>query len=107
MIRFIHDELGRKMSKSLGNVVDPNEVLNLFPSDSFRISLIANNPFGGDVPFNIANLVAVHNADLADTIGNLVNRCAAICSKFDFFLLLSLLISLSLLSLLLLPLYYY
>ena len=81
---FIHDHLGRKMSKSLGNVIDPNEILNKYPSDSFRLSLIHSNPFGGDIPFSEETLVLIHNADLADTLGNLVNRCSVILSKFVY-----------------------
>lgn len=79
---FIHDENGNKMSKSLNNVIDPNEILNEFPSDSFRLSLIAQNAFGNDISFSKDRLITIHNADIADTIGNLVNRSCSMIKLY-------------------------
>lgn len=79
---FVHDEDGRKMSKSLGNVINPNDILDKYPSDSFRLSLINQNPFGNDISFGLDKIVSVHNSDLADTIGNLVHRCGIMVEKY-------------------------
>ena len=79
---FVNDEEGRKMSKSKGNVVDPHPILDKYPADSFRLFLMHNITFGNDLPFSETNLVMVHNADLADSLGNLVNRVTNITGKY-------------------------
>ena len=79
---FVHGGDGRKMSKSLGNVVDPYEVLTRFPVDSFRFFLVRDAPFGGDVTFSETALALRHNSELADTFGNLVHRSLALALKY-------------------------
>jgi methionyl-tRNA synthetase len=64
---FVNGKDGRKMSKSLGNVVDPHDLLGRYPVDSFRFYL-TKDPFGGDVSFNEDALVAYHNGELADVL---------------------------------------
>ena len=78
---FVTASDGQKMSKSIGNVVDPLEQLAKYPSDSFRYYLMRNGVYGSDIPFSEANLVYVHNADLADVLGNLVHRATNLCAK--------------------------
>ncbi|ARF10293.1 methionyl-tRNA synthetase [Hokovirus HKV1] len=78
---FIHDINGYKMSKSLFNVIDPNVILDKYSSDSMRIYLINQNPLYNDLSFNLDKLILTYNADLADTIGNLVTRTVAILEK--------------------------
>eukprot|EP00756_Hemistasia_phaeocysticola_P067205 Hpha_TRINITY_DN9795_c0_g1::TRINITY_DN9795_c0_g1_i1::g.10269::m.10269/K01874/MARS, metG; methionyl-tRNA synthetase len=73
---------GTKMSKSLGNVVDPNKMLDLFPADTFRFYLCNEGNFGADLKFSVKSLVNMHNACLADDLGNLANRAVALCAKF-------------------------
>ena len=69
---FVTAADGQKMSKSIGNVVDPLEQLAKYSSDSFRYYLLRNGVYGSDIPFSESNLVYVHNSDLADVMGNLV-----------------------------------
>ena len=80
---FVHGADGKKMSKSIGNVVDPYDVLNQFPVDSFRYFLMRDSPFGGDLTFSETALALRHNAELADTFGNLVNRSITLCAKYN------------------------
>jgi methionyl-tRNA synthetase len=74
-------EDGRKMSKSLGNGVDPIEVLNLFPLDSFRYYLLRAIPSGSDGAFVTADLKARHNSELANDLGNLLSRVVKLAAK--------------------------
>eukprot|EP00965_Chrysotila_dentata_P065617 2174445-Pleurochrysis_carterae.AAC.1 len=79
---FVHGADGRKMSKSLGNVVDPLEVLAKFDLDSFRYFVVRDAPLGGDLTFSEDALAIRHNAELIGTFGNLVNRALALCEKY-------------------------
>jgi methionyl-tRNA synthetase len=78
---FVTADDGQKMSKSIGNVVDPNDVLKRFSSDTFRYYLMRCGVYGADVPFSEPAMIAIHNADLADVIGNLVHRVTNLCKK--------------------------
>lgn len=69
---------GKKMSKSLGNVVDPNAVIAAYGADAFRFFLLREVPFGQDGDFSTPALVGRINHDLADEFGNLVGRIAAL-----------------------------
>eukprot|EP01043_Picozoa_sp_COSAG02_P034105 COSAG02_NODE_2366_length_9052_cov_1.784541_4_plen_1632_part_00 len=79
---FVNDQNGEKMSKSVGNVVDPIEQIKKYGSDSLRFFLIRSCPYGNDLPYSEAALQDLHNADLADTLGNLVNRGLNLCKKY-------------------------
>jgi methionyl-tRNA synthetase len=72
---------GQKMSKSIGNVVDPMDVLTRYSSDTFRYYLMRGGVYGSDIPFSETALVLTHNSDLADVLGNLVHRATNLCSK--------------------------
>ncbi|MBT4376648.1 methionine--tRNA ligase [archaeon] len=65
---------GRKMSKSLGNVVAPLEMIKKYPADSIRYALMRATPFGDDGDFSESALVDRHNNELANKLGNLVSR---------------------------------
>lgn len=71
---FISAADGRKMSKSFGNVIDPHDMLDKFPNDSFRYYLVKEAFFGADLRFSEDALRLAHNSELADTVGNLVSR---------------------------------
>lgn len=65
---------GEKMSKSRGNVVDPNQMVDQFGADAFRYFLLREVPFGQDGDFSHSALVTTVNAKLANGIGNLLSR---------------------------------
>ncbi len=65
---------GEKMSKSRGNVVDPNKMVDQFGADAFRYFLLREVPFGQDGDFSHSALVTTVNAKLANGIGNLLSR---------------------------------
>ena len=73
---------GRKMSKSLGNFVDPREITQEFGVDALRYFLLREMPFGNDGDFSKASLTKRYNAELANDLGNLVSRVAEMVDKF-------------------------
>lgn len=72
---------GKKMSKSLGNGVDPYEVIKDFPNDSFRYYLLRAIPSGLDGAFVIEDLKKRHNNELANDFGNLLSRVVKLAIK--------------------------
>ena len=73
---------GQKMSKSLGNVIDPNEVVKTYGVDEFRFFLFREVPFGLDGDFSRKALVHRLNGDLANDFGNLASRSTNMIEKF-------------------------
>jgi len=74
---------GQKMSKSLGNVVDPKKIVERYGVDSFRYFLFREVPFGEDGDFSEVTLIQRRNAELADELGNLVARVLTLIEKFS------------------------
>ena len=74
---------GKKMSKSLGNVVDPVEVVAKFGTDATRYFLLRHMPSYGDGDFSWERLEAAYNDELADQLGNAVSRTAAMIAKYQ------------------------
>jgi len=72
---------GKKLSKSSGIVVDPFDLSRKYPTDSIRYFLLRHIPFGEDGDFSEKALVDRHNNELADKLGNLVSRVAALAEK--------------------------
>jgi len=75
---------GVKMSKSLGNVIPPDELVDQFGSDASRYLLLTQYPFGMDGDIKKSQFIKKYNSDLANDLGNLVSRVAKmIMSNFD------------------------
>ncbi len=74
---------GEKMSKSRGNVVDPNKMIDEFGADAFRYFLLREVPFGQDGDFSQDAMVARINSDLANGIGNLLSRTLTMIERFS------------------------
>lgn len=72
---------GRKMSKSLGNGVDPYAVIDKLPLDSFRYYLLRAIPSGLDGAFVTGDLIGRHNSELANDYGNLMMRVIKLGAK--------------------------
>lgn len=73
---------GRKMSKTLGNVVDPFALLEKYGRDALRYYLLREIPYGQDTPVSEEALRTRYEADLADDLGNLVQRTRAMLFRF-------------------------
>ncbi|AQU86615.1 methionine--tRNA ligase [Komagataeibacter nataicola] len=65
---------GQKMSKSLGNVVDPRDLVKTFGLDPIRFFLMREMPFGGDSDLSRRAIISRMNVELANDLGNLAQR---------------------------------
>lgn len=81
---FVHEYFtvnGQKMSKTLGNVIDPMEMIEKYGTDALRYYCLAKiSPFQ-DGDFSEQKLIESYNSDLANGLGNLVARVAKLCEK--------------------------
>lgn len=83
---FAHGHLnlsGKKISKSIGNVIDPIDLIKRYGVDASRYLLLRDTPFGQDGDISDERFEAVYNSELADDLGNLVSRVAAMINKYQ------------------------
>ncbi len=73
---------GEKMSKTRGNVLDPDVALELFGVDGVRYLVLREIPFDRDGDVTLSGLVRRFNADLANDLGNLVNRTVSMSARY-------------------------
>ncbi len=73
-----------KISKSLGNVIEPMDIITKFSSDGFRYYFMRECPFPGDGEFSWSRFATVYNSDLGKNLGNLLSRVTTLIVKnFD------------------------
>lgn len=84
---FVHEYItidGQKMSKTLGNVIDPLELINKYGTDPLRFYFLKHvSPFA-DGDFSEKKFIEAYNADLANGLGNLVSRVAKLCENANY-----------------------
>ncbi len=73
---------GAKMSKSAGNVVDPNVLADKYGPEALRYYLMSDMATGSDADFSEERLVTRYNSDLANSVGNLLNRALTMTHKY-------------------------
>jgi methionyl-tRNA synthetase len=82
---FVHGYLlmgGEKMSKSLGNVLDPFAVIERFGSDALRFYLMRDVPFGQDGSVSTSSFEQRYESELANELGNLASRSIAMLGRY-------------------------
>jgi methionyl-tRNA synthetase len=71
-----------KLSKSLGNVVEPMDLIEKFSGEAFRYYFTSQCPFGGDGEFSFERFADTYNGGLANNLGNLYSRILTMCMKY-------------------------
>lgn len=80
---FVSGEGGQKMSKSLGNVVSPDDLLKEYPADAVRYYFLRHIPSYGDGDFSWQKLRSSYDNELANELGNAVQRTIAMINKYQ------------------------
>jgi methionyl-tRNA synthetase len=79
---FMLDRGGQRMSKTTGNTEDPNEAADTFGVDGVRYVVLREVPFDRDADVTYDGFVRRYNADLANDLGNLVNRTVSMSKRY-------------------------
>ena len=85
-VLYVHGHIGsggQKMSKTLGNVVDPFEIIENYGADALRYYVMRHIPSGQDGDFTWEKFEHAYNGELANDLGNLVQRTAAMVTKYQ------------------------
>ena len=83
---LVHDFIslnGQKVSKSLGNVIRPSELVKEFGADGVRYYFLRYGPATNDVDITLEKIKTVYNSDLANGLGNLVARIAKLSENYN------------------------
>jgi methionyl-tRNA synthetase len=83
---FVHGHIlsgGKKMSKTLGNVIAIDEMIEIFGADGTRYLLLSAGHFGEDIDITLERLREKYNADLANGLGNLVSRVLKLAEQLE------------------------
>ncbi|HNV96831.1 MAG TPA: methionine--tRNA ligase [bacterium] len=86
-IVYSHDFInidGQKISKTLGNIIRPSELVEEFDVNAIRYFLLKRGPLYDDVDISKEKIKEVNNSDLANGLGNLVQRVTKICEKINY-----------------------
>lgn len=75
---------GQKMSKTLGNVIDPFAISDRYGLEPFRYFLLSQIPINDDGDFTIERFCEVYTSDLSNGLGNLISRVAKLCSNNNY-----------------------
>jgi methionyl-tRNA synthetase len=83
-VQVMSDDGGEavKMSKSLGNIVKPGDIVAKYGADALRYFLMREIPYSGDGGYSERNLAVRHNSDLANDLGNLVLRTLSMIERY-------------------------
>lgn len=84
---FVHGHIlsdGKKMSKTLGNVIGIDEMIEKFGVDGTRYLLFSAGPFGDDIDMTMERMIENYNADLANGLGNITSRIIKLAEGLDF-----------------------
>ena len=79
---FMYDVSGQRMSKTTGNTEDPDEMADRFGVDGVRYTVLREVPFERDSNVTLDGFVRRYNADLANDLGNLVNRTVSMTNRY-------------------------
>jgi methionyl-tRNA synthetase len=73
---------GQKISKSLGNIIRPHQLIERYGADATRYLMLSELPFGVDGDISLSSFTTRYNSDLANDLGNLLNRVVSMLNRY-------------------------